>query len=166
MPTTIEQTSGVGIHATYTVMRDGQQVAKISRRGPHSTWRIRSVHYNEELSQGAMTIAATKEIAYGLTYPPQAEIYETICQRVESARKSQMETHHRADFVRLARAIVTGSNSAHAELTELIAKIDAFAIDREDTQGRCRDTGGDFGPYEPTTRGRTFTYYPEPPGCI
>jgi hypothetical protein len=162
---TFEHTSGIGINANYRIRNaQGAVVATVARTG-RSHWRIASVHYHHTLgTYGSLDRA--REAAQALAYPTAKEVYDLICSEVGEHRRIEKVTAHAADFERLARSIIAGSNSARAELETLLAQIDAYTTDRTDTraarQAKCdRD-------YEATGR-RTYvleqhgTLYPEPP---
>jgi hypothetical protein len=174
MTITFEQTNkGIGMNAVYHVLRDGEHVANISRGG-RSVWRINSVHYWEFLgaSKGIDEIKAT---AQTLTYPTAHEVYEKLSAEAAIKRRKHIEWTHRQQMATLIRDLVAGSNSAHVEMAELVASMDAFIADRSDTysaaQKRVDEHNkalGDGWRYRQSewkyTPGRhDYPYYPELP---
>jgi len=161
----VKQTHGVGMRATYVVFRDGKPVATISRFSARTGWKITSIHYGHHLGGGS-NIDDAREAAQSIYYPDPHVLYEEICQNVENHRRISLEAIHTRDFVRLSREIIAGSNSARAELEQLIHNIDAEARDRSDTgpiwnrtEGYTWQHGHGYFPLPPDANGKTQHWY-------
>jgi hypothetical protein len=159
---TIEQISGVGIHAHYAIKQDGTPVATMRRYSYRTGWTIYSVHYRERffiLRETSKDINAAKETAiYEITYPTAEEVYETICQYTEDARRVHIEKEMAREMAQLARDLAAGSNSAQARLIEVANEIEAFAKDRSVTEGAYFKDGTWYHRSEPI--------YPSPPDKV
>jgi hypothetical protein len=83
--TTIEHLGGVGLNGRYNVVRDGNVVATIKRDGRR--WKLASRHYDEKIGHFGSVDAARKNATERAAYPTAAEVYESICQRVEHYRR-------------------------------------------------------------------------------
>jgi hypothetical protein len=171
---TIEQVnSGIGMNAVYHVLRDGEHVANISRDG-RSTWRINSVHYWEPLG-ACKGIDEIKAKARTLDYPAAREIYEKLSAAVAIRRRNYIESTHKQKMAMLIRDLISGSNSARIEMEELVASMDVFIADRDDTYAMARQRAdehnkalGDEWRYRQSEwkyvlSDRDYPYYPEPP---
>jgi cell division septum initiation protein DivIVA len=166
MSITFDHTGGVGMRAKYRVRKDGAHVADLYRYGVSDGWTTSSVHYSVRLGRSHRTIDAAKQAALTLDYPSAMEAYEIVCERIRANRKKHMETEHAEDFVRLARELIAGSNSAREEIEKLVHEIDTYVADRTGTRANAQAACDRH--FEATgeriyTYMRDDVYYPEPP---
>jgi hypothetical protein len=162
---TFEHTGGIGMRALYRVRKDGKIVAGLHRHGSRSGWEIYSNNYGMTLRTGFRTIDEAKAVAQTIDYPTGEQAYEILCREVEPRRRKYKERLHAHDLARLARELVSGSNSARADLETLVEEIEAWIADR--THTRNRELADNARHFE-TTGERIYTssdtpLYPEPP---
>jgi hypothetical protein len=166
---TFETSGGIGMNRVYHVLHDGAHVANIARSG-RSRWVIFSMHYHVPLGSD-VGIDAIKAKALTLTYPNEAEVYEMLATEAEKKRRVYAEKEHAHTLMRLARELVAGSNSARVEIEELLAKIEAFAIDRSDTHSAAarrieahnKEVDRYSGKWKYAPSPSSYPYYPEFP---
>jgi hypothetical protein len=163
---TFEHIEGVGMRAKYRVRKDGKHVAILYRFGVRSGWELYSVHYGLTLASGFRSIDQAREAAQTIEYPTAQEAYETTAKMIEPQRRFKLEAHYAKDFIRLARELVAGSNSARMEMERLVAEIDARTVDRSDIHSTWRKMADE---HFRTTNTPLYRYdgdvpfYPEPP---
>jgi len=140
---TVEQYTGVGIHARYAIRQDGKTVATMDRGSSYrQPWSIYSVYYREHLVAVSKDINFAKSFAQKYDeYPTAGQVYERICQRAENERRLWMQEKMAHDFAALARDLAAGSNSAQERLIDLSNVIEAYAKDRNDTKDNRKPVG-------------------------
>lgn len=162
---TFEHIGGVGINARFIIHKDGAPVAMMSRCGNRG-WEISSKHYGLTLAKNIRVIDKAKETASTINYPNEVEVYERICVGTAGRRQKYIEEKNAHELARIARGILSGSNSAQYELKKLMDEIERFIVDRTDTranaQAECDRHFEETG--ESTyTNASYYPYYPDPP---
>jgi hypothetical protein len=132
MTVNIKHTGGVGVNMRFAVYQDGKAVAQITRNGNRG-WRIYSQFYGHVLAS-ATNSAEAKQKALTLEYPDASAVYEILCARVAEKRRAEKEAWCGPQLARLARELISGSNSARLDLEQLVAEIESYVWDRTDTR--------------------------------
>lgn len=129
--TNFDHLGGVGINASWSVMRDGKRVGMIERNG-NTGFIVRS-HYRRIIDYARNSAGAKEKCLHRERFPSEREIYDLICAEVEVRRRVQLENKMRAEMFALARDLVVGSNSARDAIAEILADIETLAKDRWQT---------------------------------